>query len=160
WRAVQGIGGGIITANAFTIVGDLFAARERGRWQGLIGAVFGLSSVVGPLLGGWLTDENTILGLTTDWRWAFYINVPIGIIAFIIIAIYCPALKHATKARIDYAGAALISVALATLILAVDNTEAIFADLLNATGLSLAALRIIMFTIVAAATVGFVYVEN
>lgn len=67
-RAVQGIGGGIITANAFTIIGDLFAARERGRWQGLFGAVFGLSSVVGPLLGGWLTDGHGIFGITTDWR--------------------------------------------------------------------------------------------
>lgn len=160
WRAVQGIGGGIITANAFTIVGDLFAARERGRWQGLIGAVFGLASVVGPLLGGWLTDGHAILGATTDWRWTFFINVPIGIIAFIVIAIYCPALRHAKKAKIDYAGAALLSVALATLILAVDNTENIFADVMSSTGLSLVWLRVIMFSIVAAATTGFIYVEN
>lgn len=160
WRAVQGIGGGIITANAFTIVGDLFAARERGRWQGLIGAVFGISSVVGPLLGGWLTDGHSIMGLTTDWRWTFYINVPVGIIAFIVIAIYCPALRHAAKAKIDYAGAALLSVALATLILAVDNTDVIFADLLSATGMSLAALRVIMFTIVAIATTSLIYVER
>lgn len=160
WRAVQGIGGGIITANAFTIVGDLFAARERGRWQGLIGAVFGISSVVGPLLGGWLTDGHTIFSLTTDWRWTFFINVPVGIVAFIMIAIFSPALRHAKNAKIDYAGAALLSVALATLILAVDNTDVIFADLLSATGMGLAALRVIMFTIVAAATAGFIYVEN
>ncbi len=160
WRAIQGIGGGIITANAFTIVGDLFAARERGRWQGLIGAVFGLASVVGPLLGGWLTDGHGILGLTTDWRWTFYINVPIGIVAFVLIAIYCPALRHAAKAKIDYAGAALLSVALATLILAVDNTDVIFADLLGATGLSLAGLRAIMLTIVVLATAAFIYVEH
>lgn len=160
WRAVQGIGGGIITANAFTIVGDLFAARERGRWQGLIGAVFGLASVVGPLLGGWLTDGHGLFGVTTDWRWTFFINVPIGIIAFIVIAIYCPALRHAAKAKIDYIGAALLSVALATLILAVDNTEVIFADLMSATGLTLAGLRIAMFTIVALATAGFIYVEH
>lgn len=160
WRAVQGIGGGIITANAFTIVGDLFAARERGRWQGLIGAVFGLASVVGPLLGGWLTDGHGIFGVTTDWRWTFYINVPIGIVAFMLIAIYCPALKHAAKARIDYAGAALLSVALATLILVVDNTEMIFADFMNATGLSLAGLRLLMFTVVAVATAAFIYVEH
>jgi MFS family permease len=57
-RAFQGIGGGIITANAFTIIGDLFEARERGRWQGMFGAVFGIASVVGPLLGGWLTDGH------------------------------------------------------------------------------------------------------
>ena len=160
WRAVQGVGGGIITANAFTIVGDLFAARERGRWQGLIGAVFGISSIVGPLLGGWLTDGNSVFGLTTDWRWAFYINVPIGIIAFIVIAVYCPALRHAKKAHIDYAGAALLSVALATLILAVDNTEMIFGDLMSATGLTLVGLRTIMFGIVAVATGAFIYVER
>lgn len=160
WRAVQGIGGGIITANAFTIVGDLFAARERGRWQGLIGAVFGLASVVGPLLGGWLTDGQNIFGLTTDWRWTFFINVPIGILAFVLIAIFTPALRHAAKSKIDYIGAALLSVGLATLILAVDNTESIFADLMSSTGLSLVGLRVIMFGIVALATAGFVYVEN
>ncbi len=160
WRAVQGIGGGIITANAFTIVGDLFAARERGRWQGLIGAVFGLASVVGPLLGGWLTDGHAFFGLMTDWRWTFYINVPIGIVAFILIAIYTPALRHAAKAKIDYAGAALLSVALGTLILAVDNTEVIFADLMSATGLTLAGLRIIMFMVVAVASAAFIYVEH
>ena len=160
WRAVQGIGGGIITANAFTIVGDLFAARERGRWQGLIGAVFGLASVVGPLLGGWLTDGHAFWGVTTDWRWTFFINVPIGILAFVLISIFSPALKHAKKVRIDYAGAALLSVALAVLILAVDNTESIFADLMSATGLTLAGLRIIMFSIVALATAGFIWVEH
>jgi EmrB/QacA subfamily drug resistance transporter len=160
WRAVQGIGGGIITANAFTIVGDLFAARERGRWQGLIGAVFGLASVVGPLLGGWLTDGHAFWGVTTDWRWTFFINVPIGILAFVLISIFSPALKHAKKIRIDYAGAALLSVALAVLILAVDNTESIFADLMSATGLTLAGLRIIMFSIVALATAGFIWVEH
>ena len=160
WRAVQGIGGGIITANAFTIVGDLFAARERGRWQGLIGAVFGLASVVGPLLGGWLTDGHAFWGVTTDWRWTFFINVPIGILAFVLISIFSPALKHAAKAKIDYAGAALLSVALAVLILAVDNTESIFGDLMSATGLTLAGLRIIMFSVVALATAGFIYVEH
>src|ERR1700712_1145160 len=60
-RAFQGIGGGIITANAFTIIGDLFAARERGKWQGIIGAVFGISSIVGPLLGGFLTEPHHVL---------------------------------------------------------------------------------------------------
>ncbi len=89
-RAFQGIGGGIITANAFTIVGDLFAARERGKWQGLIGAVFGLSSLIGPLLGGWLTDNHQLLGMTTDWRWTFYINVPVAITAFVLIMLFCP----------------------------------------------------------------------
>ena len=160
WRALQGIGGGIITANAFTIIGDLFAARERGRWQGLFGAVFGLSSVVGPLLGGWLTDGQTVFHLTTDWRWTFFINVPVGILAFIIISIYCPALKHDKKPVVDYWGAALLTLALGTLVLAVDNTEQIFADFMNTTGLNLAGLRIIMFSVVAAATAAFVWVER
>lgn len=159
WRAIQGIGGGIITANAFTIVGDLFAARERGKWQGLIGAVFGLSSVIGPLLGGWLTDGHGIFGLTTDWRWTFFINVPVGIVAFILIAIYTPALRHAAKVRIDYWGAALLSVALATLIFAVDNTETIFAGFMSATGISLEGLRVLLFAIVALAVAGFIYAE-
>ena len=160
WRAVQGIGGGIITANAFTIIGDLFAARERGKWQGLFGAVFGLSSVVGPLLGGWLTDNNTIFGLTTDWRWTFYINVPIAIAAFVLIAVFCPLLRHDKKPVIDYLGAALLALALGTLVLAVDNTDKIFADLLSATGMTVEWLRVIMGTIVVASTAAFIWVER
>lgn len=159
-RAFQGIGGGIITANAFTIVGDLFAARERGRWQGIIGAVFGLSSVVGPLLGGWLTDGHGLLGITTDWRWTFYINVPVAILAFALIAIYCPSLKHDKKPRIDYLGAGLLAVALGTLILAVDNTEIIFKSFLDSSGWSLDTLRTLMFSVVAASTAGFIFVER
>jgi len=160
WRALQGIGGGIITANAFTIVGDLFAARERGKWQGLIGAVFGLSSIVGPLLGGFLTDGQPFFGLVTDWRWTFYINIPVAILAFIFIAIFCPPLKHDNKPRIDYRGAALLTILLGTLILAVDNTATIFAGLMDATGLNIVGLRVIMFSIVAAALVGFIVVEK
>ncbi len=159
-RAFQGIGGGIITANAFTIVGDLFAARERGRWQGLIGAVFGISSVIGPLLGGWLTDGQHIFGLTTDWRWTFFINVPVAIIAFILILVFSPALKHALKPKVDYIGAALLTVALATLVLAVDNTETIFRDVMDTFDLSLTGLRIIMGAIVVVATTLFVIVER
>lgn len=160
FRALQGIGGGIITANAFTIIGDLFAARERGKWQGLFGAVFGLSSLVGPFLGGWLTDGVTIANLTTDWRWTFFINVPVAIVAFIVITIFCPTLKHSRKPVIDYAGAALLTVALGTLVLAVDNTEQIFKGLLDTTGMDLLTLRIIMYSIVAIATVLFIWVER
>lgn len=160
WRAVQGIGGGIITANAFTIIGDLFAARERGRWQGLFGAVFGLSSIIGPLLGGWLTDGQSMFGVVTDWRWTFYINVPVGIITFILIAAYCPALKRNRKPRVDYAGAGLLALALGTLVLAVDNTDQIFKDVMDATGLDIIGLRIIMFSIVIIAVTAFVWVER
>lgn len=160
WRAVQGIGGGIITANAFTIVGDLFAARERGKWQGLIGAVFGLSSVIGPLLGGFLTDGHGIFGLTTDWRWTFFINIPVGVVAFGLILKYCPPLRHAKKPVVDYIGAGLLALALGTLILAVDNTDVIFADLLDSTGMSLELLRVIMYSIVVTATTAFILVER
>jgi EmrB/QacA subfamily drug resistance transporter len=159
-RALQGIGGGIITANAFTIVGDLFAARERGKWQGLLGAVFGISSVVGPLLGGWLTDTHHIFGLTTDWRWTFFINIPVAVVAFILIILYSPSLKHAKRPRVDYRGAALLTVALATLVLAVDNTEMIFKDVMEWTGLSLVGLRIVMGMIVAVSTVLFVQTQR
>lgn len=160
YRALQGIGGGIITANAFTIVGDLFVPRERGKWQGLIGAVFGLSSVIGPLLGGWLTDGQSLFGLTTDWRWTFYINVPIAIVAFALIAYFSPSFKHVKRPRIDYLGASLLTVVLATIVLAVDNTEAIFADVMDATGLSLIGLRAVMAIIVAAALAGFIWRES
>lgn len=160
YRAFQGIGGGIITANAFTIVGDLFAARERGKWQGLIGAVFGIASVVGPLLGGFLTESHNIFGFITNWRWTFFINVPVGIIAFIVIAIYCPPLKHENKPRIDYFGAGFLALALATLVLAVDNTDQIFAGLLKDTGMSLVTLRVIMSAIVVLSIAGFVLAER
>ena len=158
-RAFQGIGGGIIMANAFTIAGDLFSPRERGKWQGLIGAVFGISSVVGPLLGGFLTDPHDIAGLTTNWRWTFWINVPIGIISFAIIAKYLPVIKHDHKPKIDYAGAALIAVALSSLILAVDNTEKIFANMINA-GVSLSIIQTGLYSLFVVATLGFIYVEH
>jgi EmrB/QacA subfamily drug resistance transporter len=159
-RALQGVGGGIITANAFTIVGDLFAARERGKWQGLLGAVFGISSVIGPLLGGWLTDPHNIFGLTTDWRWTFFINIPVAVVAFILIVLFSPSLKHAKRPRIDYRGAALLTIGLATLVLAVDNTEMIFKDVMDWAGLSLGGLRLIMGIIVVAAIALFVHVER
>lgn len=160
WRALQGIGGGILTANAFTIIGDLFAARERGKWQGIIGAVFGIASVIGPLLGGFLTEPHAIFGLVTDWRWTFYINIPVGIAALVIIAIFCPPLKHENKPKVDYVGAGLLAFILATLVLSVDNTDKIFADLLSSTGMGLVNLRIIMFALIATAIAAFIYVER
>lgn len=159
WRALQGVGGGIITANAFTIVGDLFSPKERGKWQGLIGAVFGMSSVIGPLLGGWLTDGQNIFGMTTDWRWTFLINVPIGIVAAILIARYCPKIKHDSKHRPDYAGAALITIALASLVLAVDNTETVFSSLIEA-GISVGLIKGILIAITIMSGAAFIMVER
>ena len=160
YRAFQGIGGGIITANAFTIVGDLFAARERGRWQGLIGSVFGIASFIGPLLGGYLTESHQILSWVTDWRWTFFINIPVGIAAFVIIAMFCPPLKHENKPRVDYLGAALMAIVLATLVVAVDNTDQIFSGLLSSTGMSLLDLRLILTAIIIVAAIAFVIVER
>lgn len=112
FRALQGLGGGIIMSSAFSVIGDLFTPAERPKWQGVFGAVFGLSSVAGPLLGGFLTDS-------VSWRWCFYINVPIGIIAFILIAKYLPTIiQKGARPSIDYRGAALLSAGLSTMLLA------------------------------------------
>lgn len=159
WRALQGIGGGIITANAFTIVGDLFPPKERSKWQGLFGAVFGMSSVAGPLIGGWLTDGVSLFGMVSDWRWTFLINVPIGVIATILIIRYCPQIKHDRTHKPDYLGALLITIALATLVLAVDNTEMIFKGLIER-GVSLVLIQGVLLTISVLAALGFIVIER
>jgi EmrB/QacA subfamily drug resistance transporter len=112
-RAFQGIGGGGLFAIALSIIGDVIAPRDRGRYQGYFGAVFGLSSVAGPLLGGWFTDGP-------GWRWIFFINIPIGIAALIITS---AALKLPVKRRehsIDYTGAGVIVAAVSCLLLYLD----------------------------------------
>ena len=159
FRALQGLGGGIITANAFTIIGDLFTPRERGKWQGVFAAVFGLASVVGPLLGGFLTDGHNVFGVMTDWRWTFFINIPIGIFAAFVIARYCPAIRHEKKPIIDYLGALWITLALASLVLAVDNPETVFEGLV-AQGVSLDVIRIALYSIAAIAATLFVFAER
>lgn len=146
FRALQGIGGGMIMANAFTIVGDLFTPRERGKWQGAIGAIFGFSSVIGPLLGGWLTDAHGIFGLTTNWRWIFFINVPIGIAAAAIIFKFLPVIKHDSVHKPDYLGAAFLTVALSAIVLAVDNTEVIFRSMIDG-GVSLTTVKLSLWAI-------------
>jgi EmrB/QacA subfamily drug resistance transporter len=112
FRGLQGIGGGALMANAFAVIGDLFVPAERGRWQGLFAAVFGLASVIGPLLGGWITDN-------ASWRWIFYINLPVGLVALTLISIYMPKIKGRAEGRkIDFLGAGLLATTLVTMILA------------------------------------------
>ncbi len=94
FRAVQGLGAGSGIALVFTSVGDIFPPAERSRWQGIFAAVYGFASVVGPTLGGWLTDHGPLLGDqvtdTTRWRWIFYVNLPVGVIALLALLLYYP----------------------------------------------------------------------
>src|SRR6202042_3378398 len=96
-RALQGIGGGAITVTATALIGEVIPLRDRGRYQGALGAVFGVTTVIGPLLGGYFTDHLT-------WRWAFWINVPVSIVVFFVAAAAIPSLTTRAKPVIDYAG--------------------------------------------------------
>jgi len=111
FRGIQGIGGGALMTNAFAVIGDLFAPAERGKWQGLFGGVFGLASIIGPYLGGWLTDN-------ANWRWVFYINIPTGILALILISLMPKISSHLKDKKIDYKAALTLSFALLSLLLA------------------------------------------
>ncbi len=113
FRAVQGLGSAGIFSTAFTVVADIFTPAERGRYQGLFGAVFGTSSILGPWLGGILTD-------TLSWRWVFYVNLPVGLVALSFIIFQMPALKPKLdrKVSIDWWGSVTLLVAVVPLLLA------------------------------------------
>jgi EmrB/QacA subfamily drug resistance transporter len=113
FRALQGIGGGGLFAIALSIIGDVIPPRERGRYQGYFGAVFGVSSVAGPLLGGWFTDGP-------GWRWIFYINLPVGFAALVITSAVLRMPVTRREHRIDYLGAATIVAAVSCLLLYLD----------------------------------------
>jgi EmrB/QacA subfamily drug resistance transporter len=116
FRTLQGLGAGAIFPIALAVIGDLFSARERGRYQGLFGAVFGLSFIVGPFVGGWLTDN-------ASWRWVFYVNLPIGIAALAVIATVLPYSRgrRTSVLDLDFLGIALFSLGVVPLLLGLTN---------------------------------------
>jgi EmrB/QacA subfamily drug resistance transporter len=110
FRAVQGLGGGGLMVTTMAVVGDIIPPKDRGRYQGLFGAVFGLSTVLGPLIGGFMVDH-------LSWRWIFYINLPLAVAAILVIGAVLPRKAAIGKPVIDYAGAVLLAVFLTSLIL-------------------------------------------
>jgi EmrB/QacA subfamily drug resistance transporter len=111
FRTVQGLGGGGLIVLAQAIIGDVVSPRDRGRYQGIFGAVFGISSVAGPLIGGFLVDN-------ASWRWIFYVNLPIGIVALAVIAVALRVPEQRREARIDVLGTILLSLAAGCFVLA------------------------------------------
>ncbi|AHG89507.1 drug resistance transporter, EmrB/QacA subfamily [Gemmatirosa kalamazoonensis] len=113
FRAIQGIGGGGLVVGTQAAIGDIVPPRERGRYQGIFGAVFGVSSIAGPLLGGFFTTH-------LSWRWIFYVNLPLGAIAVVVLAATLPSSTSRARHVVDYLGAGLLAAALAGVVLLTD----------------------------------------
>ena len=111
FRGIQGIGGGMILSLSFAAVGDIFPPRERGRWQGLMMSVFGVSSIFGPTLGGWIVDH-------LEWHWVFWVFLPFGAIALVMISVMFPALPKREQEPIDFLGSFLLVLIIVPLLLA------------------------------------------
>ncbi|MCM3595981.1 MFS transporter [Metabacillus idriensis] len=137
YRGIQGFGAGMIMSTAFTAVGDLFAPRERGKWQGAMSAVFGISSVFGPTLGGYIVDN-------LEWKWVFWVFLPLGIVALVLIWKLFPSTVKKAGEKVDYLGSVFLSAAITTALLAFswagtkyDWDSAQILSLFGATALSL-----------------------
>ncbi|HWI49572.1 MAG TPA: MFS transporter, partial [Rummeliibacillus sp.] len=111
FRGIQGLGGGVMMPMAMIIIGDIFTGAQRAKWQGVFGAIFGLSSVIGPQIGGWIVDA-------ANWRWVFYINMPVGILAAILISLGLKNKKLEGPIKIDFAGIFTMIVGVVSLLLA------------------------------------------
>jgi EmrB/QacA subfamily drug resistance transporter len=142
-RAIQGLGAGALFPIAIAIIGDIFAPSERGKYQGLFGAVFGLSILVGPAVGGLITD-------TLGWHWVFFVNLPVGAVAALMVWRYLPAYQlGGDRPRIDYVGAVLFAAALVPILVGLTNkqtaewTDASVGGLLVLGGIFLAAFVVV-----------------
>ena len=120
YRAVQGLGAGGLMSLAFAIVGDLVPPRERGRYQGWFMAVFGVSSVLGPVLGGAFAGQERLVGID-GWRWIFYLNVPIGLVALVVVSRVLTLPRKTSDARIDHLGAALLTTTIVPVLLVAEK---------------------------------------
>src|SRR5437763_7897180 len=117
FRALQGVFGGVLFASTFAVLADVFPPEQRARMSGVFGAVFGLSSVIGPTLGGYLTDGP-------GWRWVFYVNVPLGIAAVLLVASQLPVVRSTARLRaIDWVGTGLLFAGLTPLLVALSLTR-------------------------------------
>ncbi len=116
FRGIQGLGAGALFPIALATIGDLYSAKERGRYQGLFGAVFGLSSLVGPALGGWLTD-------TFSWHLIFYVNLPIGLLSIAIILLELPTIKGRPNQKIDFLGALVFAAGIIPVLIGLTNVQ-------------------------------------
>jgi EmrB/QacA subfamily drug resistance transporter len=117
FRGIQGIGAGALFPISLAVIGDLFTPAERGKYQGLFGAVFGISAIVGPALGGFITDA-------ISWHWIFFINLPLGLISLAIIWRYLPTLRVAGASRsLDYLGALVFTIGVSLLLLGLSNKQ-------------------------------------
>lgn len=145
FRIVQGLGGGGLIVTAIAVVGDIVPPRERGRYQGFFGGVFGLSTVIGPLLGGFIVDQFS-------WRWIFYINLPLGLFALAVINATLRPHRRPATVSIDYAGAVLLALALTSIILIASLGSTLTAE----APVSLMAISLLGILSIA----GFIYAET
>jgi EmrB/QacA subfamily drug resistance transporter len=117
FRGIQGLGAGALFPISLAVIGDLFSPQERGKYQGLFGAVFGIASILGPLLGGWLTEN-------ASWHWIFFVNIPIGLVTLVVIGRLLPTVKRPDASRnLDYLGGAVFTVAVSAFLIGLTNKQ-------------------------------------